>query len=175
MATSPLPFDHGFAGFLDGPMGPVRAPRRPSDVLVDSAQRLLERANLPLRIRQDLHSLKRQTRRVAADRSGFALVMDASVFAAHPADALWFSRLIESEMYGRCALPTLAPEIAHESESHAGADFDIAQIRIRERKDQSSLDALLFKGLVQEVATRMVTASEANDMRVRSKLIAAGW
>lgn len=144
---------------------------RPSDLLVEGSTRLLERESLPLTVRQALHSLKKESRRVAADRSGFATLVNAMMYARHPANALWFPRLIEADAYGRCAFPTLPSEITHESESDANRGFDVAQFKIRDRKDRSSLDELLFAGLVQECATRAVTMSEASEHRVRSVLM----
>lgn len=170
MRPSAQSVEHQIAGSLDGALAPVRV-LSPSEILVESATRLLAGADLPLRLRQDLHSLKRQTRRVAADRSGFATVLEGMEYVKHPAVAVHFPRALEVQAYLRCVFPALSPEIAHESESDANRGFDVAQFKIRDRKDRASLDELLFAGLVQECATRAVTMSEANEMRVRSVLM----
>lgn len=65
--------------------------------------------------------------------------------------------------------------IAHESESHANHELDMAQIRHRERRTATTLEALLDKALVQECSTRMLAASEANDLRVKSVLVRSGF
>lgn len=162
------------AGSLDAMFGDfrARAPMKASDLLIEGSTQLLEREDLPLTVRQALHSFKKDSRRVAADRSAFGFLLTAMMYAKHPASALWFPRVIESQVYGRCRFPSLPREIAHRSESDSNAGFDVAQIGIRERPNSpSALDELLFTGLVQEVATKAVVASEASEYRVRSILM----
>lgn len=177
MRPSVLPSDCQFDGFSNGESMSVRyrPPMEPDELLIAGAMRLCDRADLPLSVRKDLHTLKQQTRRVAANRSGFALLVRAAMYATHPADALWFPRLLESEAFGRGEFPTLTPDIAHEAESQANHELDVAQIRHRERRTASTLEALLDKALVQEVATKMLAASEASELRVKSVLMRAGF
>lgn len=170
MTTPAFPHDRHFPGFSNGSAGNFRAPQSPADLLVAAAVRLCERADLPLSVRKALHTLKQQTRRVAADRSGFATVMHAMMYVEHPADALWFPRLIEAEAYGRCSFPTLAPPVAHVAESESNSGFDVAQMVLRADRSEGAFVDFLDKALVQEIATRQLVASEANEMRVRGVL-----
>lgn len=160
--------------FINGIGGSVRVrpPMEPDELLVAGAARLLDRGDLPASVKRDLYTLKYQSRRVAANKSGFAVLVRAMSYVSNPAVALWFPRLIESEAYGRCSFPALTPDIAHESESHANHTTDLAQIRHRERRSPSTLDELLGALLVQECASRMLAASEASEMRVKSILVA---
>lgn len=171
MSVPSFSSDPQIAHDLDGVRGNVRVAMQPDELLVQTAARLLDRCSLPLRVRQDLHSLRRQTRRVAANRSGFALVVNAMQYAANPSDALYFPRLVEAEAYGRCQFPTIAADRAHELESEANHLFDVAQLRHRDRRSSSTLDELLTTSLLQEVMTKAVAISESSEMRVRSVLV----
>jgi hypothetical protein len=178
MTLAPFSVEPQIAGSLDALFGDfrARAPMKASDLLIEGSTQLLEREDLPLTVRQALHSLKKDTRRVAADRSGFAMLVNAMEYAKHPASALWFPRVLEGQIYGRCRFPTLPRAIAHRSEAESNAGFDVAQHGIHERPNsQSALDELLFTGLVQEVATKAVVASEASEYRVKSVLMRAGF
>lgn len=145
----------------------------PDELLVAGATRLLDRSSLPLRIRQDLHSLRRQTRRVAANRSGFALLLRAAEYADEPEDALWFPRIMEAELLGRKRFPALPSHDANRLETDANGTLDFCQITHREFKTAATLDDLLSAALVQEFATKQLAVSEATEMRVRKTITIA--